>query len=198
MKKYVFLFVIAVASIAIGYAALLRSGAEQEGAGQPGAYATYQSAETGIAFEYKTGPDGYILRESAGADPQAGLVRALTLMRAADASRPVPTDSEGPPVIAVYVFENTRRQWSRTWADTHLAYSNINLVASEVEDVVVGGANAVRYMADGLYVSENVVVAHGGYVYVVTGQFIDEDSALRRDFSPLVDSIRFIPMPDQE
>jgi hypothetical protein len=71
------------------------------------------------------------------------------------------------------------------------------LKLGEVESTVVGGANAVRYKADGLYASENVVVAHGDHVYVITGQFMDEDSDIRKDFGPLVASFRFVPAPGQ-
>jgi len=77
-------------------------------------------------------------------------------------------------------------------------YSNINLKTSEPAEKVVGGANAITYMADGLYASENAVIAHGGNIYVVTGQFIDANSDIRLDFEPLLNSIRFIPKPSQE
>ena len=38
----------------------------------------------------------------------------------------------------------------------------------------------------------------GMLMYVITGQFMDQNSEIRRDFAPLVESIRFIPKPGQE
>jgi len=59
-------------------------------------------------------------------------------------------------------------------------------------DVTVGGEKAIRYGADGLYASENVVVSRGEKIYVITGQYIDKDSEIGRDFEPLLSSIRFL------
>ncbi len=155
-------------------------------------FVTYSNVELGLAFDYKDGANGYVVQESTpSGDPD--LVRAIVLIPSADAGKPAPMGGEGPATITVQVFKNTKKQWSRTWADEHTQYSNINLKMGEVSEAVVGGANAIRYMADGLYASENFVVAHGEYVYVFTGMFLDENSSLRKDFSPIVNSVRFIP-----
>jgi hypothetical protein len=47
-------------------------------------------------------------------------------------------------------------------------------------------------LPDGLYLSQVVVVARGRYVYVIPGSYLENDSVIRRDFEPLVGSIRFI------
>lgn len=120
-------------------------------------------------------------------------VRTILLQRTEDAKNPPPVGGEGPPSMVIAVFKNTKKQFPRMWADANVQYSNINLTTNTVTEEVVGGANAIRYMADGLYASENVVVAHGDNIYVITGQFLDQDSDLRRDFEPLLNSIRFIP-----
>jgi hypothetical protein len=160
--------------------------------------ATYRSPELGFEFQYREGADGYVLKELAPPTSDAGLVRTIVLTPAADAATPPPAGGEGPATITISVFTNAARQWPRTWADEYLQYSNINLSQNEVEERVVGGANAIRYMADGLYASENIVVAHGEHMYVFTGMFIDADSRLRADFAPLIESVRFIPQPGQE
>lgn len=161
-------------------------------------YTTYRSANDGVQFSYRVGPSGYVLEEVMPVDLGSGHIKSLMLRRAEDMEKEIPQGGEGPAVMVVSIFENTNKQQSRNWADSHVQYSSINLSFGEVRDVVVGGANAIRYMASGLYSSENVVVAHGDSVYVITGQYMDENSDLRRDFAPLVDSIQFIPKPGQE
>lgn len=160
--------------------------------------AVYSSTELGLEFSYPTGSEGYVLEEVTPADTGAGLLRAIVLMQSEDADRDMPVGGEGPATITITVFKNTQKQQSQAWANAHVQYSNINLKTGDTAEVVVGGANAIRYMADGLYASENVVVAHGENVYVFSGMFLDENSELRRDFSPLVESVRFIPSPGQE
>lgn len=154
--------------------------------------ATYSSGDLGLEFNYKTGTEGYVVQESTPVgDPD--LVRAIVLIPSEEAGKVPPIGGEGPATITIQVFKNTKKQWSRTWADEHVQYSNINLKIGEVSETVVGGANAIRYRADGLYASENFVVANGEYIYMFSGMFLDENSTLRKDFAPIVNSVRFIP-----
>ena len=159
---------------------------------------TYRSSPLGIEFTYRSGERGYVLAEAPIKDPAHHLVKAFTLMRSVDAAQTPPIGGEGPPVMAIYVFGNPEKQFPQTWADNHLQYSNIDLAMGQVREAVVGGANAIRYRADGLYASEVAVVAHGDSMYLIIGQFIEENSDIRRDFEPLLASIRFIPKPGQE
>lgn len=152
----------------------------------------YSNPEIGLTFEYDAGPSGYEVEELRHSDPDSGLIRTITLYKEADRDN-VPANSEGAPVIAISVFDNAQKQFPQMWADAHVAYSNINLLQGEVAESVVGGANAIRYMADGLYASENVVVAHGEFVYVITGQFMDANDAIRSDYVSLLGSVAFIP-----
>ncbi len=158
---------------------------------------TNSQSEIGLEFDYPEGPDGYIAEERMPADLGTGLVKNIILTRTEDTLNGVPAGGEYPPAILISIFENSQKQFPRTWADDNTQYSNINLVMGEVQETVIGGANAIRYMADGLYASENIVVAHGDHMYVITGQFIDEDSAIARDYEALVESVRFIPTPGQ-
>ena len=163
-----------------------------------GTMTTYSNPELGIEFEYQTGSDGYVLQEHIPTDTAANLVRTIVLMQSADAAVAPPAGGERPPVISISVFKNTKKQFPRTWADQNVQYSLINLAQGEIEETVVGGTNAIRYNADGLYASDNVVVAHGENMYVITGQYMDAGSDIRADFAPLVASIRFIPPEGQE
>lgn len=197
MKKIIYILTV-VALMVGGYYFYMYWALGNDSAGQvPGVHSTYSQSDVGLEFDYPEGPDGYVVDERMPVDLGTGLIKNIILMRTEDALREPPVDGEGPPVILVSVFENTKKQFPRTWADENIQYSNINLIMGDVEDVVAGGANAIRYMADGLYASENVVVAHGDHMYVITGQFINQDSPIRRDYQVLVESIRFIPAPGQ-
>ena len=175
----------------IGYFAL-RTDTGEINQGPNTEIATYRNSNFGIEFKYRSSPNGYVLQESTPTDTAAGLVRALVLVKAEDVARGMPVGGEGPATMSVHVFSNSENQQPRPWADAHMQYSNINLTVGDVAKAVVGGVDAIRYMADGLYRSDNVVVVHGEYAYVLSGAFLDEDSDLRRDFQPLLDSIRFI------
>lgn len=193
MKKI--LYIITTVALLIGgyylymYWALGNDSVEQV----TGTYRTYSQSDIGLGFDYPEGPEGYIVDERMPVDLGTGLIKNIILMRTEDTQNELPVGGEGPPTITISVFENTKKQFPRTWADENIQYSNINLIMGEVGEVVVGGANAIHYMADGLYASENVVVAHGDHMYVITGQFMDQNSPIRGDYSALIESIRFIP-----
>jgi len=159
---------------------------------------TYMNQELGIGFDYRTGPKGYVLTERPSSEEGPEPIHTLILMQAADAEAEMPVGGEGPPAITISIFKNAKKQWPQTWANEYIQYSNINLMQNEIQEAVVGGANAIRYMSDGLYASENIVVAHGEHMYVFTGMFIDAESQLRKDFAPLVESVRFVPQPGQQ
>lgn len=158
--------------------------------------ATYSDTALGLAFDYPTGDSGYVLEEKQPSEGETKLLRTVILMESADHARITsnpPVGGEGPPVIAIHVFKNEAKQFPLDWAMDNQEYSNYNLkMSADESELVIGGANAIGYMADGLYASENVIVAHGEYMYVITGQFLDTDSKLRLDFKPLLESVRFV------
>ena len=80
------------------------------------------------------------------------------------------------PVCLRLIFKNSKSRHASVWAMENVKDSNFNLKLTEPKEAVVGGANAVRYMADGLYASENVIVAHGGLIYIFSGMYIDQNS----------------------
>jgi len=160
-------------------------------------YPNYSNEVLGIEFAYRAGPDGYVIQEYASSRPTEDLLSTIVLMRTEDAERPMPVGGEGPATITIQVLKNLKKQQSEAWANTNNIYSNINLKTGEVSEYVLGGANAIRYSATGLYESDNVVVAHGENVYVLSGNYMDAESDLRKDFTPLLESVRFIPQPGQ-
>jgi hypothetical protein len=155
----------------------------------------YEDGANGISFSYRTGENGYVLQEhvkDAYADPL--FIKVYTLMLKSDYEfmQTMTDASEGPPTINIAIFKNAKKQSASVWIDENPSLSNINLLTGVIDrDAVVGGANAVRYMIDGLYKTDTVVVAHGGLMYVISGAFLDENSGIHQDFETFLDSIIF-------
>ena len=198
MKKgliFVLVLVAIVAAIATFYVFNL----EQAKVGEN--MTTFSSSEFGFAFDYKTGPEGYVLDERIPAD-LGDYLRTYILYRTEDKknidSGNIPQNGEGPAVMTVSVFKNSQKQDPLPWAMAHETDSGIALKTGEPKEEAVGGAKAIRFSADGLYASENFVVTHGDNVYVFTGQYMDKESDLYKDFEPLIDSVKFMPSQGQE
>ncbi len=155
--------------------------------------------ELGFKFAYITGSDGYTLMEPE-ASVEGGPIKTLMLVHANDLPQfeNPPQGGEGPATITIQVFLNTQKQFPRQWAEANNAYSNIGLMMGEVSEAVVGGANAIRYKADGLYASNVAIFASGNKMYVVQGAYRDESDPTARDFESLLNTITFIPEPGQE
>ena len=162
--------------------------------------ATY-SDPSGLTFEYRTGQNGYVIDEvfpSGNTSNSTTFLRSINLMQAEDASNEPPVGGEGPQMISVHIYQNTKNQSASVWAQANPNSSFINQKLGETKETVVGGANAVRYMADGLYAADVVVIAHGGFIYVMQGMFIDESSQIRKDFEPFLASVKFVQTPEQQ
>lgn len=151
----------------------------------------YENESLGIAFSYRVAPEGYVLTEP---ETDSSIVDALVLQLKSDVEMMEGvTETEAPPAMSVYVYENTANQSAQVWVDAHPSEANTALMIGESTDTVVGGANAVAYTIDGLYPARTIVVLHGSYVYVLTGAYLDVESTIAQDFMPLVASFMFIP-----
>lgn len=204
--KTIVLIIIAVVAIATGYVFLRPNMTEVAtpivSDATEDQTTLYTNNDLGLQFEYQVGPAGFVLeeREPSLAEVDRDLVRSLILTQSIDHERMMtnpPVGGEGPAVIAVHVLRNASNQFSLGAATTYDAYSNYNLKIGPETETVVGGANGVAYLADGLYQSDTVVVAHGGFVYVLVGQFMDPTATIRQDFQSLLDSVSFIPSSNQ-
>ncbi len=162
--------------------------------------APYVSETYGFQFNYPVGADGYLLAEPIVASPAEGAAKTILLVHADDVelyTNP-PIGGEGPPAISIYVFNNINKQRPQAWAEAQLAYSNLGLALSEIEETTVDGALAIRYRADGLYPSNTTVITNGSWVYVVSGSYRDETAPTYRDYDTLLSSITFTTELGQE
>lgn len=158
---------------------------------------TEEKTEYGFSFTYEKGPRGYVLEEGTLTANDAALevlysgVFTNTEDYAAFVAAEEPR--EGPETFSVKVYENAANLRPAQWIEAYAAEANTELMIGSTEETVVAGANAVRYVADGLYPMNTFVVAHGGFMYVLTGQYNDPESAIGVDFGEFVAAITFIP-----
>lgn len=153
----------------------------------------------GLQFDFRVEPDGYtVVERSLVEEDDADLEKIYVLMLKKDYEDLVSSTEprEGPPATTMYIFKNVDNMFPLEWAQEHDLYSNINddLVVS---DIVVGGANAIRYATDGLYRANNVVVAHGGYMYLISGAYLEQNDRYQQDFSMFMNSIKFVETEQQ-
>lgn len=155
--------------------------------------ATELHEATGLKFSYRVEPMGYILKEN-----DAGYILMLQeeyaeLMEAVDRG----DGREGPQYIGVQIFENRENLSASVWADRNLAYSNINLAFGEVDrDAVFAGGNAVRYVSDGLYTQDTIVLAQGGFIFIFSGPVVGGHSVIGPDYQEFLASVEFLPMQE--
>ncbi len=152
--------------------------------------------DVAIGFPYHKGPGGYIIdKDISGMSTDPRFVTGYRFMLESDKTElENSTDArEGPPVILLRVYTNTDNLSPAIWAMRNNEESSIAMKLGETEEAVVGGANAIRYIADGLYGTETYVIAHGKHVYVFTANFIDNTSPMKRDMNTMLEALEFIP-----
>lgn len=155
--------------------------------------ATYEFPKQPVSFQYRESPVGYhvdgVTRRE-GDHPLFTARAILTLQSDYEAMKNL-EGTEGPPTINIDVFANPEKLAAKEWAEKHTLPSNFNLTVGEASDIVVGGVNGVRYMVDGLYRIDTVVLEQDGTVVIAHGAFLEEQSRIRKDFESVLNSIMF-------
>lgn len=165
----------------------------QTATGKNTATKTYTNPTYGFAFEYPELPDSYVLTEQSSGQETAGPLYSVVLMSQSEyeALKSSTDAREGPPTISVSVFKNTQKLSPQQWATTYSAQSNIQLKVGDLAEVLIGGEKAVRYLVDGLYLTDTVVVSRGSYVYVFSSGYLTDQSQIKKDFAQVVGSVVF-------
>lgn len=160
--------------------------------GEESATKTYTNAVYGFTFEYPETPDSYVITEQSSKSASDPVYTVVLMSQSEYEALTSSTDArEGPPTISVSVFKNTQKLSPQQWAKTYSAQSNIQLKVGDLAEVLIGGENAVRYLVDGLYLTDTVVVSRGSYVYVFSGGYLTDQSQIKKDFARIVDSVVF-------
>lgn len=158
---------------------------------------TEAKTEYGFSFTYEKGPRGYVLEEGTleANDEALEVLYSGVFTNTDDYAAFVASEEarEGPETFSVRVYENVANLRPAQWIEAYEAESNLELRIGETEETVVAGANAVRYVTDGLYPTNTFVVAHGEFMYVLSGQYNDPLSAIGVDYGEFVAALAFIP-----
>tara|TARA_R110000824_G_scaffold401771_1_gene615627 strand:- start:316261 stop:317022 length:762 start_codon:yes stop_codon:yes gene_type:complete len=160
---------------------------------------THTLEAEGLVFTYKGGAEGYQLEEQdvAGSE-NAQLQKSITLTPTKDyEDQKTREGGEGSPSWHLTVYRNDPKQSPSVWVDANPSDSNIRLATGPVQEAVVGGANAVAYTIDGLYMTDVVVIANGGLIFMASGAYENDTSATKRDFASWIESFKFIPTAEQ-
>lgn len=153
----------------------------------------YIDRALGFGFEYKKGNDGYVLNVPPhGNEEAADFEDAVIVYHKPDYEAMQNAEgTEGPPTINVLVYRNTKKMSARAWADANAGISNIGAKIGSVIDTSLNGAKGIRYVSDGLYRAETLVVTFGDFVYFISGSYSDEASPIHQDFQTLLNSFTF-------
>lgn len=160
------------------------------------------SAEYDFSFWYPfTGPDAYQVDEIV---PEEGEITTLSyqyiLTRADDYADYVDADEprEGPPTISISIFENPAKRTAQEWGSGFAEYASAGVRVGDIVPATVGGIDGVEYLADGLYMSDQILVTVGSWLYLFRGEWLAADDQIRRDFNDIVGSVRFIDENNSE
>ena len=190
--KYLLALVI-TAGILIGGFFALNAYIYDEKQGEEERMTSFRIPGTALTLMYREDPYGYradVFEPRAEDDP--AFEKAVVFMLKEDfAQLQSDVPREGPPTISISVYKNEAGSAAREWAESHPQFSNVPLMIGESRDVRFGGAQGIRYMVDGLYPMDTVILAHDARIYIVSGAYLDENSLQRQDFGPLLDSMMF-------
>ena len=196
-----------VSNIAVGDVVIVRGARDEAGAIVPCenprdelvVMGKMSDSVFGYEFSYRKGPDGYVTLEDSGNTHRDFVTGMMLINKSEYEEFTQSTDArEGPPAMRLRIYQNSDKLHAPVWVARNQAEVNYHLMMGAEEEVVVGGANAVHILTDGLFSTDVYVVAHGQHIYVLMGDFFDSASDVRRDFLALVDSFTFIPKQSQE
>jgi hypothetical protein len=153
----------------------------------------YEDEKTGMRFEYKVSPKGYILEElSVGSNEDPDLIKAIILTRIVDYEELQNSEGgrEGPPTINVYSFKSNDTKLSE-WLQDKRSFTNFTEDSSK--PFVIGGVEGLYYTWDGLYQGETVAIQRDDKVYMIVGTYLSgAEDGRRVDFQNFINSFGFL------
>ncbi len=193
--KQIAIGIVALAILGIGVFAYTNQNAAPESADttnwrnkEETATQTYTSPQLGLTFDY---PEDYTLESHDDGNAERSWTTLTlietTLLEEYEASGAM----EGPPAIAVQVFDNVENYSLEEWITT-TSYSNYKLASDpELLQGEVAGEPARAYQHSGLYETNAVVVAHEGSIYMFSVGWLTEVDRNLHEFGQLLESVSF-------
>lgn len=181
MKKVIIALVILAVAIGIYYWNDGRS---------VSAPSSFADESLGVTFDYDE--ENYVLLEQASNESNPGLIKSIVLMQKADYQSILNGEregGEGPAAISLQAYNNPLNLSAEDWVNQNPNLSNSPLIMGSLSEKNVAGQDGVSYVADGLYASRNVVFAANDKIYFASGQFMDRDSDLYREFDEFLESL---------
>ena len=150
--------------------------------------ATFNSTELGLMFNY---PSTYTLQTHEQGTAER-MWTVLTLIDSEILEQAIENGaSEGPPAIAIQVFDNVEEYTVEQWI-TGMSHSNFKLSPDEVlSPTTVGGEQGLSYRHSGLYEHNATVVAHGGKIYLFSAGWLTPQDENIHDFEHLLETVSF-------
>lgn len=157
-----------------------------------GEMSVYRNTELGYEFVYPDGAGGYIMLENNDSNDR-NFVSGLSLVNKVEyeAFKASTEPTEGPTSMSLRVYTNPENLSPKEWAEVKTLETNYDLVYGHTQDENIETNNSLHFVAEGLYQIDTYVIMKDGYVYLLTGSYIDTNSEIYRDFQTLVASFTF-------
>jgi hypothetical protein len=161
----------------------------------PSSQATMESVvdeRLNIRFLYRTVPNGYtVTKYTPSTSDDELFIGGYQLVLKSEQGAHM-NASEGPPDISVRIFKNSDRLSPRVWAESNTALSNFGLLQSAPTEVTFARVAGIRYVVEGLYRIDTVILSQGNRIYMITGAYGDDAPTAREDVASLLTSFELI------
>ena len=168
--------------------------------------------DLGLAFSYKSGPDGFTLVEPPA--EQKGILKAYLLLptKAYEEYKTREVPGEAPAGMNVFVFTHEeepaepiavttdgasttppadRMTRLQEWATTNTTITSFTSAKAAPETVEVDGLKMLKYKADGLYQQEIYLASYKNQIYMFVGQYNEETDMTYTEFQNLMGTVSF-------
>jgi len=142
-----------------------------------------------LSFQYRKIPNGYLL-VSQPTEERGVISYSLFKNEEYEELQNSSDPREGPPVLSITAIPIEGDDPLESFIKTNPLSGYMEGV-SELEPIFVGGEEAYRYRADGLYPADVTVVKHRSVAYVFYAMYLTPEESRRTDFAQVVESVSF-------
>jgi len=180
---FTLVLVVVLALIGIGYYA--------ENYAAPDGMKLYNSDKYKISFSY---PETYFVTE--GIAPGSALREHVSVMLVEDTefNRKLMAGeiegTEGPIAITFDMYQNNTDKQSLLGWMNNASVSNFKLSNGTHTLTSVAGAEAVKYIWDGLYQGDTTAFIHGDYIVAASVTYLTPEDQIRKDYEEVLKTVK--------